>query len=108
MKHRDDNTNLETAGQDSFLDVTTNIVGILIVLVMVVGMRARNPIVAASGGASAGDKAPTLDELESLSKNAAAIEYEANRISEETEAVDREISGRSAEREELATIIAAA
>ncbi len=45
MKHRDDNTNLETAGQDSFLDVTTNIVGILIMLVMVVGIRAQNPIV---------------------------------------------------------------
>jgi hypothetical protein len=106
---RDEHSQIESAGQDSFLDVTTNIVGILIVLVMVVGMRAQNPIVASTGGGSAaGDKVPTTDELESLSKNAAAIEYDANRIAEETESVDREIAGRSAEREELATMIAAA
>jgi hypothetical protein len=72
---RDEHSQIESAGQDSFLDVTTNIVGILIVLVMVVGMRAQNPIVAATGRAAAGDKVPTTEELESLSKNAAAIEY---------------------------------
>jgi hypothetical protein len=105
---RDEHSQIESAGQDSFLDVTTNIVGILIVLVMVVGMRAQNPIIAATGGASASGKVPTSDELESLSKNAAAIEYDVNRIAEETESVDREIAGRSAEREELATMIAAA
>jgi len=103
---RDEHSQIESAGQDSFLDVTTNIVGILIVLVMVVGMRAQNPIVAGTGGAGA--KIPTTDELESLSKNAAAIEYDVNRIAEESESVDREIAGRSAEREELATMIAAA
>ena len=45
-------------GSDSFLDVVANIVGILIILVMVVGMRAQNPIVQAS--------VPTTAELESL------------------------------------------
>jgi hypothetical protein len=30
---------VESAGQDSFLDVVTNIVGILIILVMVIGGR---------------------------------------------------------------------
>ncbi len=38
---REENTNIEHAGQDSFLDVTTNIVGVLIILVMVVGMRRK-------------------------------------------------------------------
>src|SRR5262245_6131325 len=99
---RDEHSQIESAGQDSFLDVTTNIVGILIVLVMVVGMRAQNPIVAsgAAGASAANSKVPTKDELESMAKTAAAIEYETNRIAEETEAVDREIAGRSAEREE--------
>ena len=32
---------LPTPGQDSFLDVVANLVGILIILVMVVGMQAR-------------------------------------------------------------------
>ena len=39
---RDENSNIEHAGQDSFLDVTTNIVGVLIILVMVVGMRTKS------------------------------------------------------------------
>ena len=33
-----------SAGQDSFLDVVTNIVGILIILVMVIGARVRQII----------------------------------------------------------------
>ena len=32
---------ISTAGQDSFLDVVTNIVGIIIIRVMVVGGRAK-------------------------------------------------------------------
>jgi len=103
---RDEHSQIESAGQDSFLDVTTNIVGILIVLVMVVGMRAQNPIVASTSAGSG--KVPATEDLEALSRSAAAIEYEANRIVEESQAVDREIAGRSAAREELATIIAAA
>jgi len=35
---------ISSAGQDSFLDVVTNIVGILIILVMLVGGRARKVI----------------------------------------------------------------
>lgn len=38
MRHDDDNT----AGQDSFLDIVANIVGILIILVLVVGVRAKH------------------------------------------------------------------
>lgn len=37
---RDDNNTGELPGQDSFLDIVANIVGILILLVMVVGLRA--------------------------------------------------------------------
>ncbi|MFH1264426.1 MAG: hypothetical protein ABIK89_01775, partial [Planctomycetota bacterium] len=36
------------AGQDSFLDIVANIVGILIILVMVTGMRIRNATVEAA------------------------------------------------------------
>ena len=40
-------TDIDTAGQDSFLDVVTNIVGILIILVMVVGGRVQQIILSA-------------------------------------------------------------
>ncbi|MFP6620974.1 MAG: hypothetical protein VB877_16645, partial [Pirellulaceae bacterium] len=36
----------EDPGQDSFLDIVANLVGILIILVMVVAVRAREAIVA--------------------------------------------------------------
>ena len=38
---------MSSAGQDSFLDVVTNIVGILIILVMVVGGRVQQIILTA-------------------------------------------------------------
>ncbi|HTQ38742.1 MAG TPA: hypothetical protein VMJ32_06925 [Pirellulales bacterium] len=100
---RNDNTNIEHAGQDSFLDITTNIVGILIILVMVVGMRAQNPIVQAST-----TPVPSAEELESLSKQAASIEYDVRRIGQEAQAVDADSGAKSAARESLATMIAAA
>lgn len=39
MRHREE---IDTAGQDSFLDIVANIVGILIILVLVVGVRVKN------------------------------------------------------------------
>ncbi|HZZ29791.1 MAG TPA: hypothetical protein VFE46_17480 [Pirellulales bacterium] len=100
---RDDSTNIEHAGQDSFLDITTNIVGILIILVMVVGMRAQNPIVQEST-----TPVPTAEELGSLSKQAATIEYDVRRMGQQMEALDQDSSAKSTARESLATLIAAA
>jgi hypothetical protein len=101
--HREENTNIEHAGQDSFLDVTTNIVGVLIILVMVVGMRAQNPIVQASIA-----PAPTTAELESLGKQSANIEYDVRRMGQEMASLDEEAAAKSKARESLATMIAAA
>ena len=54
-----------SAGQDSFLDVVTNIVGILIILVMVVGARVQQVVLTAVPQAAA--KSETLrQELEDL------------------------------------------
>lgn len=101
--HREENTNIEHAGTDSFLDVTTNIVGILIILVMVVGMRAQNPIVEASP-----TPAPTATQLESLGKQAANIEYDVRRMGEQITSIDEDAAAKSKAREVLATMIAAA
>jgi hypothetical protein len=92
----------ESAGTDSFLDVTTNIVGILIILVMIVGMRAQNPIVQAASMTESEDK------VAALTHQAANIEYDARRLSEQTQAVENEIKIKSAERQVIATMISAA
>ena len=43
---------ISSAGQDSFLDVVTNIVGILIILVMVVGARVQHIVLTPRPAAS--------------------------------------------------------
>ncbi len=35
-----DNSGIEDGGQDSFLDIVANLVGILVILIMVIGVRA--------------------------------------------------------------------
>jgi hypothetical protein len=92
----------ESAGTDSFLDVTTNIVGILIILVMVVGVRAQNPIVQATSATESEEK------VSALSRQSAEIEYDVRRLSDQTAAVENEIQARSIERQAIATMIAAA
>lgn len=51
---------LNAPSLDSFLDVVTNLVGILIILIMVVGITARDAIVDAATGKSDQAKPPTL------------------------------------------------
>jgi hypothetical protein len=93
----------ESIGTDSFLDVTVNIVGILIILVMVVGMRVqKGPSIASPLGEA------TQAELSALTRRSAEIEYDARRTQQELADVEREIAARSAERVGLATAIAAA
>ncbi len=107
---RDDEQLLEAAGQDAFLDVTTNIVGILIILVMVVGLKAQS--------APATPAAPTPDvslnaplpqiELAALEERSAQIEYDVRRVAQEIEVVEQEASARSAQSVALATAVAGA
>ena len=94
-------TQIELAGQDSFLDVVTNIVGILIILVMVVGMRAKNEPTTDI------KEAPADVSLAALRSQSAAIEQDVYRTAAEMERMDHELLLRSREREVLATRIAA-
>lgn len=102
MRH-DESQQLEAAGQDSFLDITTNIVGILIILVMVVGMRVQH-----GSKLSAKEEAAAKAKFESLERNVAAIEYDARRVQEQLESLEAETDARSQEREQLATLMVAA
>src|SRR4051812_45046482 len=92
----------ESAGTDSFLDVTTNIVGILIILVMVVGMRAQNPF------AKASPIDQSQEKVTALARQAADVEYDVRRIGDQLESVEKEINIQSAARQELATLVSTA
>lgn len=82
-KHEDD----LTAGQDSFLDVITNIVGILIILVMVVGARVKQVV---------------LDAPPEPSAAAATLEAEVGRLDDTVASLEEEIDGLQTQAAEVA------
>jgi hypothetical protein len=93
-------------GQDSFLDILANIVGILIILVMVVGMRVKNTPVDLDGPEKA-----TQAALAGLERDRAlAVSVRGDVVKDEVkiEALRRETLARNAERLRLATLVSAA
>jgi hypothetical protein len=113
---------IEAGGQDSFVDVVTNLVGILIVLVLIVGVRVKpawRASQAASGQSASADpavaanaaddaKSAAAKELTSLKATADGIERDVRQVASQVASVDGELAQRSAEREKVATLIASA
>ena len=93
----------DDTGSDSFLDVVTNIVGILIILVMVIGARVRQ--------VKLGDVAPTPDvtaleeEVRSIARTVASTEGEIESLQEQTRTVATAVSLAADERVGLATAV---
>ncbi|NUQ65658.1 MAG: hypothetical protein HUU20_24575 [Pirellulales bacterium] len=93
-------------GHDSFLDIVANIVGILIILVMVVGVRARNAPVQAPPD-DAEDLKPMVSELERNQMVQQNLYNDVARAAEQIAAIQRESLARHQERTRLATAVAA-
>lgn len=100
-------TEIATEGQDSFLDVVTNIVGILIILVMVVGARVRHVVMSSKPAASPANAALAA-EVTSLGQTALAAEHDIEAMERETAGVIEAAMMAQADRMELATSVAAA
>lgn len=99
-------------GHDSFLDVVANIVGILIILVLVAGIRARHaPVVpsntASNEAAQAAVVEPLMAALQTDDATRREMYGEVARTAQELETVQREALVRRLERNRLATIVAA-
>ena len=92
----------EAPGSDSFLDVVTNIVGILIILVMVVGMRVKNmPVtLAISDSANKTDLA-----LQKNLDGELSLRNEVTKIASQIQDVQRETAVQGQQRDILATIV---
>lgn len=99
---RDESHQLEAAGQDSFLDVTTNIVGILIILVMIAGMRTK------TSPAKAKEQEEALAKVSALEDQASAVEYDARRIQQQLESLEAEMEVQSAKRNALGVVMVTA
>ena len=93
------------AGQDSFLDIVANIVGILIILVMVTGLRVRNATVEA---ASADDSTQAeMAALEEEQATAGSLRRDILNAAAQIQGLSRERMLRGEERARLATVVAA-
>ncbi len=102
---RHDTQESSAVGHDSFLDVVTNMVGILIVLVMVVGMRIKNAPV------NLVPDRQTLEARATVEKDQAAERTLQREIADTTgqiQSVAGQAERRGAERDLLATMVAAA
>ena len=98
---------ISTAGQDSFLDVVTNIVGIIIILVMVVGGRAKQ--LSFSSTARSNQQVETLKrEVRDLERTVVAAESEIAELANQTSTVATAAALTAEGRLELATAVAAA
>jgi hypothetical protein len=97
---------IESAGQDSFLDVVTNIVGILIILVMVIGGRVRQ-IVLAPPQPSA-EAAALAGALEDLEETVDSTESEIEQLQEQGRTVATAAAFAADARLRLATAVSAA
>jgi len=97
--HRRINKQDDTPGHDSFLDVVANIVGILIILVMVVGVRVKNsPVTAAIPSASLEIK----QRLEEDVATERSLAGDANRVAEAILELNREAVVQRTRRDVLA------
>lgn len=89
-----------SVGTDSFLDVITNFVGILIILVMVVGDQARKAVLPLV-------QPPDLTQVKAAEVEAARMEDEIRSVADQMQVVTAELRARTYERDQVQTLLAA-
>lgn len=99
----------EGPGQDSFLDIVANLVGILIILVMVIGVRAKDAILeAAPADAPAIADESEQREAADLARDAAtAVKADVFEIDAKIKSLQFDIDYRRAERERVQLLVTA-
>jgi hypothetical protein len=93
----------EMPGQDSFLDVVANMVGIMILLVMVMGVRASSSVATArSGAATAGEETVSTQDIEKAQRLVQDAERDLVRLAMRA----RDVRGQALLREEERAMLA--
>ncbi|MDP6556848.1 MAG: hypothetical protein QGG71_19410 [Pirellulaceae bacterium] len=102
----------EAPGQDSFLDIVANLVGILIILVIVIGVRARDVLLEAAPVADTEVVHPNLAGLtkdaETALRAANAVESDILDLEDKIKRQDLEIAIRRRERGKVQMLVAQA
>lgn len=94
------------SGQDSFLDIVANLVGILIILVMVIGVRAKDALVEAAIASTHTENANP--DAETSNGVAEQVQMDIYDVQTKLEDVQAESHLQNAYRHQLATLISAA
>ncbi len=102
----------EAPGQDSFLDIVANLVGILIILVIVIGVNAKDVMLDAvptpETEVAHPDLAALNEEAEAALKAANAIENDILELEDKLKRQDIEIDYRRRERDKVQLLVAQA
>src|SRR4051794_22602605 len=108
MAKRRAESQIEAPGQDSFLDVVCNLVGILIVLVMLIAAQAKRGMIAAATGQTSGTAAGAFAaeaEATAAESTAASIEMNINELQAKINRENLEVALREEERNKYQVIV---
>jgi len=98
----------DTPGHDSFLDIVANMVGILIILVLVVGVRVKNAPVTLAIPQAARETPRKVAELERHAATEASLREDVLATREQTGRLAQQAQAYAQARNALATMVAAA
>ncbi|MDX1945588.1 MAG: hypothetical protein SFU86_09270 [Pirellulaceae bacterium] len=108
MPKRQPPSEIEAPGQDSFLDVVANLVGILIILVMVVGAAAKKGAMDRAAQQTAAITGPPAADVSAAETAATAVEKSILELQEKLSRQDLEIAYREAERNKYQLLVTVA
>jgi hypothetical protein len=95
---------IDEPGQDSFLDIVANLVGILIILVMVIGAQATDAMVEAGPEEENIEQQPTID-VSAAKAGAVAVEKDIHEIDARIKRQEMEIAYRQKERDRVMQVL---
>jgi hypothetical protein len=98
----------DTPGHDAFLDVVANMVGILIILVLVVGVRVKNAPVTLAIPQAADETPPEVAELERQAATEASLRDDVLATREQIRRLAQQAEAHAQARNALATMVATA
>jgi biopolymer transport protein ExbD len=105
---RKPHSDIDAPGQDSFLDVVCNLVGILIVLVMLIAAQAKRGMVAAATATSLpaeSSQAASEAEAQTAEATARAVEQSIHELQNKINRQNLEAAMRQAERDRIHVIV---
>ncbi len=91
----------DAPGQDSFLDIVANLVGIMIILVMVVGARAKDAWVDSSAGEPTEELVQLEEAVEVSASATTALERNINDVNGKVKVEQAAVAARRKERNEI-------